>query len=378
MRFSVFIRTHLEAIGDEWLVMARTLLPYAKTMSDLALGDHCRPILLAIVQDMETSQTEDARARKSKGGSLALYLPQTAAAAVHGALRQSSGFTLVQLLTEFRALRAGVLALWRRSEGTRDREAAIEEIARFNEGVDQAITESVEQYERAVSKSRDTFLGVLGHDLRSPLAAIEMSNQILARSSVAEPGLQAVQRISRCIKVMNRLLTDLLEYSRSRLGGGIPVKRSDCDLRQICEEAVDAIRTSHPDRQCLQDLSGDLRVRADLTRMQQVLSNLLDNAVQYGDPKAPISLTARGETDVIVLTIANTGTPIPADALQSIFEPLVQLPNGDQGSHELARMHIGLGLFIVREIVHGHYGNISVRSSPEQGTSFAIRLPGGS
>jgi signal transduction histidine kinase len=168
MRFSVFIEENLDAIVAEWEAFARTLRPAAKTMSDLALRDHSRGILLAIVKDMETSQTEDERTNKSRQTALA---PSTSAtiAAAHGALRHLAGFDLAQLVGEFRAMRASVLSLWRRSPGTSAIAPAIEEIARFNEAIDQALIESVQRYADDVT----TFLMVVGHDLQNPLQSIQ-------------------------------------------------------------------------------------------------------------------------------------------------------------------------------------------------------------
>jgi hypothetical protein len=131
MKFSTFIKGNLDPIIAEWETFARTLLPAAKTMSDLALRDHARDILLAIAKDMETTQTENERSDKSK------HMRTTGAvetaAAAHGALRQIAGFDLMQLVAEFRAMRASVLALWRRSGASNSADQAIEEIARFNE-----------------------------------------------------------------------------------------------------------------------------------------------------------------------------------------------------------------------------------------------------
>jgi signal transduction histidine kinase len=106
-----------------------------------------------------------------------------------------------------------------------------------------------------------------------------------------------------------------------------------------------------------------------------VLSNLLTNAVQHGDKHAPVSLRACGEEDAIVLAIANSGKPIPLDALGMIFEPLVQVPNTTTDLNRRPKTSLGLGLFIAREIVLGHHGTISVQSSADTGTVFTIRLP---
>ena len=375
MQLSAFIAAHLDAIVDEWEAFARTLVPAASSMSNLALRNHGREILAAIVEDMQTSQTEAERSDKTRQTTPKPAASQTVAAA-HGALRYADSFDLAQVVSEFRALRSSVLARWRLSETASSKAQAIEEIARFNEAIDQALGESVEHYSNAVAASRDMFLAVLGHDLRSPLQAIEMASHVLIEPVLAdETRRQIALRVQRASKVMDRLITDLLVFTRSRLGRGIPIDRSDCDLGPVCEEVLDAARASYPKHEFEQHLSGDLQIRVDVSRLQQVLSNLLNNAVQHGDPSTPVQLGADGQADGVVLTIANSGHPIPHDDLQLIFEPLVQMRRSTSDPSPRSKTSLGLGLFIVREIVRGHGGTIEVQSSAESGTAFTIRLP---
>ena len=375
MRFSAFIESELDEIVTEWDAFARTMLPSATTMSELALRNHGRDILLAIAKDMETSQSEDQRSAKSKGAEPDLGAPETAAA-THGALRQLAGFDLLQLVGEFRAMRASVLALWRRRQGDDQATRAIEEIARFNEGIDQALAESIERYSAGVEASRDMFLAVLGHDLRGPLSGINMSNKILSMPGLSEEAKRkAGLRIGRASQAMNHLITDLLEFTRTRLGSGIPIERSVCDVQKVCEETLEAVRASCPEREFVQEFSGRLDARADAPRLHQALSNLLNNAVQHGDRNSPIHFSAFGDDLAIVMKVSNAGKPLAASALQIIFEPLVQAPNATDEPHERSKTSLGLGLFIVREIVRGHGGEVTVQSSAEAGTAFTITLP---
>lgn len=375
MRFSSFIEANLDLILEEWVVFAKTLLPAAATLSILELRDHAREVLVAIARDMETGQTEEQRSAKSKNMARGHGAPATAASA-HGSIRQLEGFELVQLVGEFRALRASVLKFWSRATVAEVELPAPEEIARFNEALDQALAESVERYSSEAAKSRDVFLAVLGHDVRGPLSGISMATDALLMPALQE-GVrkQLVMRIRRAGEAIGRLSTDLLEYTRRRLGSGIPVAPSTCDLLQVCEEALDAVRGSYPEQEFVQNLAGDLRTECDVPRMHQVLANLLNNAVQHGDPKLPVTLEALGEPEVVILRVKNFGTPIPASALGVIFEPLVQLPSSDAKPHEQSRTSLGLGLFIACEIVQGHRGTIAVESSASDGTVFTVKLP---
>src|SRR4051794_17467547 len=244
MKFSAFIRHNLEEIVHEWETFARTI-PAGRSMSRLALRDHCRAMLCAIADDMDTAQTEQERKDKSKD--LAPTSIDESAAESHGTLRHTAGFDLPQLFAEFRALRASVLSLWSRSEASRVPGQGIEEVTRFNEGLDQALAESVERFSANLAASRDMFLGVLGHDLRAPLSTISVSNRALSEPDL-DPSTrqQASARVARSVKSMNRLITDLLDYTRSRLGAGIPIARATCDVGRICREAIDGMKGSYP------------------------------------------------------------------------------------------------------------------------------------
>lgn len=374
MRFSTFIRENLDAIAAEWEAFAKSL-PQARLMSDTALRDHCREILSAIANDMETRQTAEEQTQKSKDTSPSEGARETAADA-HGTLRHLEGFELVDLIAEFRAMRASVLSLWHRADKGGAVTSAIDEVTRFNEGLDQAIAESVERYSANVSASRDLFLGVLGHDLRSPLTAIAMSNHALARSDLPlAERRQATARVDRAVHEMNRLIADLLDYTRSRLGAGISIAWAPCDLGDVCREAVDAMRAAYPSQPFEIGTEGDLHAVADAPKLGQALANLLGNAVQHGDRSAPIRITAQRASDCIVVTVANRGTPIPPDALGAVFEPLVRVPRTGADADDRSRSSMGLGLFIVREIVNGHFGDVGVASSADAGTVFTMRLP---
>ena len=370
MKFSTYILDNLDAIVREWETFARTLLPSANSMSGLALRDHSREILIAIAKDMETAQSQAERAAKSKTLP-AIDAPETIAAA-HGALRQLAGFDLAQVVSEFRAMRASVLALWRGVEPEGGLAPAIDEIARFNEAIDQALAESIQRYSSDVAM----FLAVVGHELRTPLWTIQGSSEVLARSNAPEITKQnATRRIWRASKMMAHLVTDLLEFTRTRLGHGTPIERSDCNMTKACRDAVETVRSIHPKQRFEQQISGDLHIQADCPRVQQVLSNLLNNAVHHGDPRSSVVLSAVSEDDAVVVKIINFGMPIPPDALESIFEPMIQAPAAliEPKKHQFTSM--GLGLHIVREIVRGHDGTVTVQSAEDTGTVVTLRWP---
>ena len=374
MKLSHFIQAHIDAIVADWEAFARSL-PAGKSMTQLALRDHGREILLIIAAEMDHPKSDQERTAQAEDITAAA-LPAGTPASEHGALRQMAGFDLVQLFAEFRALRASVMLSWRRSDEASASHDSLDQIMLFNEGMDKALAESVQRYSSEVAASRDMFLAVLGHDLRGPLSGITMSTLLLAQPNLDDAVRhKAAARIKRASTEMGGLITDLLEYTRTRLGAGMPMELADCDVGSVCEDALEAIRTGFPEQQFVQTLSGDLSLKADAPRLRQALSNLLANAVQHGDRGEPITLSAAGEPDAVVLKVGNMGEPIAADVLLVIFEPLVRAPSTAAQSQERSKTSLGLGLFIVREIVLGHGGTIKVQSTPRAGTVFTVRLP---
>jgi len=373
MRLAQFINENIEEILVEWEAFALSLLAPGQVMTSLALRDHATQILQAVAEDIETNQTELEQAYKSKGFVQIAEATRTAAQ-THGALRYLSGFDLRQLAAEFRALRATVLRLWLK-RGAHD-PSTLYQMTRFNEAIDQALAESIANYSDEVARSRDTFLAILGHDLRSPLSAIANSSLYLGSPGLLPVGapLDAVGRINRSAAKMGSMIKDLLEYTRTRLGRAIPISPETVSMGQICSLALDEIRAAHPERNFRIETSGNLEGRFDSERLQQVLSNLLHNAVRHGDRNQPITLSAHGAADKITVEVKNHGRPIPPDQLQVIFNPLVQIPSALVDEDDGPAPSLGLGLYIAHEIVTMHGGTIVAESS-DLATVFSARLP---
>jgi signal transduction histidine kinase len=374
MRLAQFITENLEEILVEWEAFAASILAPGHIMTSLALRDHATQILQAIAEDIEEGQTELEQAYKSKGYVRIAESTRTAAM-THGALRYLAGFDLRQLAAEFRALRASVLRLWLK-RGVSG-ENALYEMTRFNEAIDQALAESIANYSDEVARSRDTFLAILGHDLRSPLAAIANSSLYLRSPGLLPLGgpLDAAKCIDRSSAKMSAMIRDLLEYTRTRLGRALPVSPEAVSMEQICALAFDEIRAVHPERMFKLETSGELHGEFDSERLQQVLSNLLNNAVRRGARSHPITLSAHGEADRITLQVKNYGRRIPADQLPVIFNPQVQMRSGLADDDSNLSTSLGLGLYIAHEIVAMHGGTMAVESSDEDGTVFSARLP---
>lgn len=373
MNLSAFISANMDDIVAEFINFARTLEPASLGSSPDELRDHAKEILREIVAGLAAEETPKQKRDKSVSEVSEARGPDTAAAA-HGAARQVSGFTLPQLTAEYRALRASVLRLWMPTVRTVTKRTAAD-LARFHEEIDKALQESAIQFAHKTDRARDTFLAILGHDLRTPLAAMTMAGAILTREGEGtERTAQIGARVKRSAATMTKMVNDLLEYARTELGGKMPVAPSLADMKDICHAAVEESSAAHPDCDFELACDGEMIGDFDGPRLSQVLSNLLGNAAQYRSGKKPVALKAKGDEKEMVLTVTNFGREIPPGSLRAIFDPMVQLSvSSDQKGP--SSTSLGLGLFIAREITVAHAGSINVESSAKGGTVFTVTLP---
>ena len=373
MRLADFIEANCEPILDEWVEFAKTCGPAAAQLDTTALRDHALQMLQAIVIDLRTPQTGDEAIAKSKGHADGSSEGPDTAAEVHGAGRAESGFSVGDMVAEYRALRASVIRLWTRANGSLTG-ADLADLMRFNEAIDQALAESITRYTSDVERSKDMFLAILGHDLRSPLGAVMMASQfMLELGELHEPNLTLTTRIVRSAKRMNQMVGDLLDFTRSRLGGGVPIVRAEMDMGKEVTSAVEEVAAAHPESVVQLELSGDLRGKWDSARIGQVIANLIGNAVQHGSAKTAVSVDVRGGDKEVVLRVHNRSPVIPAADLPGIFGPFKRLKSGAGAGG--ASSSLGLGLYIAERIVTAHGGTIVAESSNDFGTSFTVRLP---
>jgi signal transduction histidine kinase len=371
-RLPAFIRTHTEEILAEWETFARTL-PMAESMDIAALRDHAKEMLGVIARDLETPQTAGQQSAKAEGRSDAEEAgPSTTAAQEHGAARAGSGFTIAQMLSELRALRASVIRLWTEQQRTwaaTDREDMI----RFNEAIDQAIAESVTQFTEEIGNTKDRFLAILGHDLRNPLGAITMSASfMLEEGKLAEPNREMVSQIAGSARRMSVMVSDLLDFTRTRLGGDtIPITRAEMDVTQMVQDVVSEVGARYPARPVTVETDGALRGQWDLARLTQAITNLVSNAVQHGRVNSPVTVAVRGTADEVAISVRNEGPVIPRERLAHLLEASAKV--GSEAAYD--DEHLGLGLFIVDRIVAAHGGRVSVSSTKEEGTTFTVHLP---
>jgi signal transduction histidine kinase len=254
-----------------------------------------------------------------------------------------------------------------------DRAALVIEVARLRAERDE-VAESRVRAEGELASRRsaiDHILGIVGHDLRNPLGAVHMSAALLQKRGGLE-GWQArtVERVRSSAGRMSRIIADLLSYTRTRLGSGIPIDRRPTRLEDVVRRCVDELRASNPDRTFELEVDGDVAGEWDPDRLEQVVSNLVSNAVDHGLSDQPVRVTLRGERDAVTAEVENRGDPIPTEVLSHLFEPFSRPPEAKQRKGS----GLGLGLFISREIVRGHGGDIAARCDDGR-TVITVRLP---
>lgn len=370
VRLADFISQDLDAILAEWEAFAATLQPAAASMEAEGLRDHAEQILLAVVKDLRTSQTRQAQHEKSLGRALTPIDATETAAQTHALLRARSGFNINQLAAEYRALRASVLRLW--MDACAPQAPDIDDVIRFNEAIDQALAESVSFFSEQVEQSRNLLLGMLGHDMRSPLQAIQMTASCLAALNAGERVSEAATRLIRSGSRMQALLDDLTDFNRTKLGLGINVVPATIDLASMLADEIDELRAIFPDRQIEVQVSGDSQGVWDGRRLQQLLGNLVLNALRYGAQDTPVHVRVTGDASQIRIDVINRGPPIERAMLSRIFEPLTRGAS-HQGKPDRATS-LGLGLYIASEIAKAHHGAIEARSD-ETETLFSVMLP---
>ena len=374
-RLGSFIRDNMEPILQAWEDFARTIEPPALTMNDTDLRDHARQMLQAISADLATSQTEDERCVKSRG--LGKRGEDDTAAETHAEARLLSGYTVVQLVSEYRALRSSVLTLWAADISGAPHPAHMDDVTRFNEAVDQALAESVARYEFMIKQTQNMFLAILGHDLRNPLGTVVTGSTFLMQADLAPKYVLVATRMFNSARRMSKLINDLLDFTRTHLGPGMPIRLRQGSLVAVCEEVVNELRTFHAEKLIELEVPPHLDAIFDEGRIAQVLSNLIGNAIQYGRPDTPVLVRmSAGEGDVVI-SVTNHGEPVAPDKLAAIFDPMVRIAASvkNDGDDYIERTSLGIGLYISREIVHAHGGSIELASTVADGTTFTVTIP---
>jgi signal transduction histidine kinase len=322
MGISEFIDRNMEAILSEWDKFAAAQLPAASEMNAEALRDHAEQILRAVAKDIMIPQTSEEQSQKAKGRASRMAGAPETAAETHAFLRAKSGFDINQMAAEYRALRASVLHLW--SAAGEWSVGDYRDMVRFNEAIDQAVAESVAFFSTKLTQERNLLLGMMGHDMRSPLHVVQLSASYLAQLDLGDRVSVAANRIIKSGAQLKVLLDDLIDFSRTKMGLGIHIAPVAVNLANLLADALEQWRISHPDRRIELKVVGDVSGTWDPHRLQQVLNNLVLNALKYGRSAAPVNVVVIGKPGAVEFGVHNQGRRIERSTLDHIFDPLVR------------------------------------------------------
>jgi signal transduction histidine kinase/CheY-like chemotaxis protein len=396
MRLAEFILANVEPVLAEWEVFARGIWPSGATADPAEMRDDAEDILRATALDMQSEQTRAEQAEKSKGrhawdqgGGL------TRASSSHGSGRMASGFDLWAVIAEYRALRASVLRLWRESGPAPDLRD-VDDLTRFNESIDQSLTQAVRSYAQqaerergtllmneqasrreaeAANRAKDVFLATLSHEMRTPLNAIIGWLSILRHEEATEKHFQeGLKVIERNTRAQAQLIDDVLDVSRI-VSGKLRVAMAPCDWTDVIHAGVDAVRPAAEARGITLTVHLDPSAGAawcDAVRMQQVVWNLVSNAVKFTPKSGHVDITLSRERSSIQIQVTDDGQGIGAELLPHVFDRFRQADSSTRRRFA----GLGLGLSIVKHIVEAHGGTIEATSAGEgKGSTFTVRLP---
>ena len=366
MQIADFLEEAREKILAESITYARSILAL-KDEEEAVLRDHLPKMLEAISADLRSHQIRKESIAKSHGHAPAA--DHETAAETHGLLRARSGLDIEQLVAEFRALRSCVVRLW--LEAAPVGEDALRDVVRFNEAVDQALAESVSFFAAEVERWQHIFLGVLGHDLRGPLNAITITTDLITQIAPKDLDLPTAV-LTRSARRMATLMDSLLEYNRAGLGGGMVIERVPTDLEAACREELEMQRAAFPGARIELAVQGDTQGEFDGSRIREAVGNLVSNAVKHGLSSEPVIVRLAGLDRSVRLTVENAAADdIAANEMEQLFEPLRRGAAQRPGAE---RSHLGLGLFIVRQIAKVHGGEVHGQSSAKR-VRFVMNLP---
>lgn len=364
MRLSEFMSVNSEQIIRAWEEFAKALSGKV-SLPRWILRDHAPAIVKFIAQEMASSPAPATRDNVEPHDPAE---PVEQLAAAHVKVRIDSGFDLAQIVSEYCALRACILRLWQ-EQAPNNFNAGAAQIARFDGLVDEHITAAVVSYKEREGQYRDRFLGILGHDLRSPINAILLGTTHLATQGLGERQLKTLTRIQNSTRRLSAMVNDVVDFARGRLGSPMPITTAAANLGIVVGEIVDEVQLANPGYAIDFEAEPEVNGEWDTERLKQLVSNLLINSIQHGTEER-VKITVKSEGSSAVVEVHNRSPAIPSDLLATIFEPSVR----GSAAHQ-DKAGLGLGLFIAREIVSAHHGTIAVSSAESTGTTFVVRLP---
>ncbi|WP_434419406.1 ATP-binding protein [Nannocystis pusilla] len=367
-----------QVIVDRWLRRVRAQGVAARPLPAPELVDRLPEFLEQLAAALRRGAEED------EGGETDAPTLAGQVAREHGTQRYRHGFDIRAVVDEYTVLLDVLFDLFAETEPCLDIGASRLLIHAASTGVAAAVEQFSTEREADVLSAQEALLkareyeeqliGVVSHDLRNPLAIIMHCAELIRRAEhLPAPVCRQLQRLRSATDRAMRLIGDLLDFTQARNQGRIPVKPVAVDLRLLLRQVLDEARLTHPGR-TIECIGPDVRMVGswDPDRIAQVLTNLLDNALKFSPPASVVRVETDLAPDRVIVAVHNRGEPIPPERLGSVFEPF-QRADPDAN----ARVSLGLGLHISRQLAQAHGGDLTVESSAEAGTCFTLTLPRG-
>jgi signal transduction histidine kinase len=318
---------------------------------------HFGKVLRAVADEMKRVRAAETRAVAALHGDGTAEAPHSHAG---------------QLVGDYASLRASVVRQWRNKHPSPSPED-LDDLVHFNEAMDRSLAELTATFSPSLSQPHALFLGVLNHELRTSVASMLMSAQVLThRSAPGSPEARAAQRILRSCEQLRQTLDALSDFTKVKLGAQLDIDRVSDDMGVLCRQALDAHARIDPERKVRLTSDGDLSGHWDQARIREAIQGLVANAARFASRGSPVTVAVDGHAaDEVTITVHGDGTPIDVETLRTIFDPVVRVE-----SENATYAGLGLGLFIVRKIVDAHGGQVKVDAGPG-GTTFTVVLPRG-
>ena len=322
---------------------------------------HFGKVLRAVAEEMKRSKAADPAAKVAAATAFARRPDAPTAPHSHAS----------QLVNDYASLRASVVRQWRRKNPSPSADD-LDDLVHFNEAMDRSLAELAATFSPSESQPQSLFLGVLNHELRTSVASILMSAQVLThRSTPGSPEAKAAQRILRSCEQLRQTLDALSDFTKVRLGEHLEIDRVRDDMGVLCKQALDAYARVDPERKVRLTSDGDLSGDWDTTRIREAIGGLLGNAARFASRGSVVTIAVDGHgAGEVTVTVHGDGTPIDVETLRTIFDPVARVE-----SENATYAGLGLGLFIVRKVVDAHGGHVSVDASTASGTTFTVVLP---
>ncbi len=353
------LRQNAERIMRMWEVRARNEVSASLHQDSLVLQNSLPKFLNQLVAEL--SVTDERTSAQIE----AHDIENTRIGKQHGHERAGyADYSMTQLIFEYHILRQVLFQVLEEETplGSRERDIIIDSI-------EQAVNDAATQFSQTLQDIQELFMVTLTHDLRGPINVVKMGTQLtLRRLERGDSHVDVALRMISAIDRLDAMIQDLLDASRLRAGQSLKLELQECCLHTLVQDVAEDLRFTYGERFVVIS-HADIKSDCSRKEIRRVIENLAINAVKYGAPDTPITLTLEQTETHISLTIHNQGNPIPPDAQSILFQQFRRTASAQQ------QKGWGLGLFLAKSIVEAHQGTIAVESTESKGTSFIIKLP---